>query len=121
MEHSYSPYSGHPVGAALLARSGEVYRGANVENSVNGLSICAERVAVTKAVSEGEREFTKIAVVCKGPGYCRPCGACRQSLFEFAPGIEVIMGNVQGEYEVKSLKELLPDAFSGSRLKRSAP
>jgi len=121
MKNSYSPYSGHPVGAALLARSGRVFRGANVENSVNGLSICAEQVAVVKAVSEGERDFIKIAVVCNDSGYCRPCGACRQFLFEFAPKIEVIMGNVHGEHEVKSLKELLPEAFSGSRLKRSAP
>jgi len=123
MEHSYSPYSGHPVGAALLARSGRVFRGANVENSVNGLSICAEQVAVAKAVSEGEREFTKIAVACEGPGYCRPCGACRQVLLEFAPQIRVIMGNSRGEFEVQSLTELLPSPFAKPelKLKRSDP
>ncbi|MFQ6090106.1 MAG: cytidine deaminase [Candidatus Bipolaricaulia bacterium] len=121
LEWSYSPYSGHPVGAALLSRSGRVFRGANVENSVNGLSICAEQVAVVKAVSEGEREFVKIAVVCGGSGFCRPCGACRQFLLEFAPGIQVIMGNARGEFEVKGLRELLPAAFDGSKLKRSAP
>lgn len=121
LEHSYSPYSGHPVGAALLARSGRVYRGANVENSVNGLSICAEQVAVVKAVSAGEKEFTKIAVVCGNSGFCRPCGACRQVLFEFAPQIRVIVGNACGEFEVQSLKELLPDPFAKPELKRSAP
>lgn len=121
LEWSYSPYSGHPVGAALLSRSGRVFRGANVENSVNGLSICAEQVAVVKAVSEGEREFIKMAVVCGDSGFCRPCGACRQFLLEFAPGLQVIMGNARGEFEVKGLRELLPAAFDGSKLKRSAP
>jgi len=120
MGDAYSPYSGHPVGAALLARSGKIYRGVNVENAVNGLSICAEQVAVAKAVSEGERKFIKIAVACEGPGYCRPCGACRQVLFEFAPEIEVITGNVQGEFEVQSLTELLPLPFAKPGLKRSA-
>jgi cytidine deaminase len=118
--HAYVPYSNYPVGAALLGRSGKVYRGANVENSVNGLSICAERVAVAKAVSEGEKEFVKIAVVCGDSGFCRPCGACRQVLFEFAPRIQLIMGNMHGTFEVKSLAELLPAAFDGSGLKRSA-
>lgn len=120
LAHAYAPYSNHPVGAALLGRSGRVYRGANVENAVNGLSICAERVAIGKAVSEGEKEFVKIAVACAHPGFCRPCGACRQVLFEFAPQIQVIMGNTRGEFEVKSLAELLPAAFDGSGLKRSA-
>lgn len=120
LAHAYAPYSNYPVGAALLGRSGRVYRGANVENSVSGLSICAERVAVGKAVSEGEREFIKIAVACADPGFCRPCGACRQVLFEFAPQIRLIMGNMRGEFEVKSLAELLPAAFDGSALKRPA-
>lgn len=120
LAHAYAPYSNHPVGVALLGRSGRVYRGANVENAVNGLSICAERVAVGKAVSEGEREFIKIAVVCGNSGFCRPCGACRQVLFEFAPQIKLIMGNTRGEFEVKSLAELLPEAFDGSGLKRPA-
>jgi len=119
MENSYSPYSGHPVGAALLTSSGRVYRGTNVENASSGLTICAERVAVVKAVSEGERDFLKIAVVCGDSGFCRPCGACRQFLLEFAPEIEVVMGNAQGEFEVKGLRELLPDPFEGKALKRS--
>jgi len=119
MANSYSPYSGHPVGAALLASSGRVYRGTNVENSVNGLAICAERVAVVKAISEGERNFLKIAVVCGDSGFCRPCGACRQFLLEFAPEIAVLMGNAQGEFEVRGLRELLPDPFEGKGLKRS--
>lgn len=119
MEHSYSPYSGHPVGAALLAASGRVYRGTNVENASYGLTICAERVAVVKAVSEGERDFLKIALACGGRGFCRPCGACRQFLFEFAPEIEVVMGNARGEYEVQGLRELLLEPFKGAGLKRS--
>ena len=129
-ERAYAPYSGHKVGAALLTASGKVYTGANVENASYGLTVCAERVAVFKAVTEGEREFEKLAVVCgdpspslnsgsgSGSSYCRPCGACRQVLAEFAPEVRVIMGNARGEYEVKSLKELLPEAFT---FKRSGP
>jgi len=109
-EHSYSPYSEFPVGAALLTKSGKVYTGTNIENGVNGLSICAERVALFKAISEGEREFTAIAVVC-GESYCRPCGSCRQTLYEHASGLNVIMAGKDGDYQIKRLNALLPDAF----------
>lgn len=109
------------MGAALLARSGKVFWGTNVENAVNGLSVCAEQVALAKAISEGEGKFLKIAVVCGDRGFCRPCGACRQALVEFAPDLKVIMGNIRGEFEVRGLSELLPGAFDGSGLKRSAP
>lgn len=110
-KRAYCPYSKNAVGAALLAASGKIYTGANVENAVNGLSVCAEQVALFKAVSEGERRFEKLAVVCESPNYCRPCGACRQVLLEFAPQIEIIMGNTKCEYEIASLKELLPQPF----------
>ncbi len=109
-ENSYSPYSNFPVGAALMTPAGEIYTGTNVENGVNGLSLCAERVALFKAISEGEREFEKLAVVC-GDTFCRPCGACRQTLKEHAPDLTVIMADTSGNYEIKSLKELLPKAF----------
>lgn len=112
-KNSYSPYSNFPVGAALQASSGKIYTGTNVENRVNGLTICAERVALFKAISEGEREFEKLGVVC-GNNYCRPCGACRQTLYEHAPHLTVIMADKTGDYQIKSLAELLPDAFGGA-------
>lgn len=109
-EKAYSPYSGFPVGAALETEDGEVYTGVNVENGVNDLSVCAERVALFKAVSEGARDFSKLAVVCEGE-YCKPCGACRQTLMEHAPGLKVLMGNLEGKYKEVELKDLLPEAF----------
>ena len=108
---AYCPYSRFAVGAALLGSSGEVYLAANIENSVNGLSLCAERVALFTAMSSGEKSFMKIAVVCESP-YCRPCGACRQVLFEHAPDIDVLMGNPKGEFVTRSLRDLLPEPFS---------
>ena len=109
-EKAYAPYSGFPVGAALETGEGEVYTGVNVENGVNDLSICAERVALFKAVSEGARDFSKLGVVCEGE-YCKPCGACRQTLLEHAPELTVLMGNLEGEFKSVQLKELLPEAF----------
>jgi len=110
-KNAYCPYSKFPVGAALLAASGNVYTGTNVESAVNSLSLCAERVALYKAVSEGEREFSKIAVVCDA-GYCRPCGACRQVLFEHAPDLAVLMGNPDGQFKQTTVRDLLPEAFT---------
>jgi cytidine deaminase len=111
-ERAYAPYSGFAVGAALLCDDGAVYTGANVENAVNGLSLCAERVALFKAISEGATGFIKIAVVCSGD-HCRPCGACRQVLMEHAPDLEVLMGSDRDETIVRAtLRDLLPDAFS---------
>ena len=109
--HAYSPYSKFPVGAALLCADGEVYTGVNVENAVNGLSLCAERVALFKALSEGKRDFVKLAVVCDADA-CRPCGACRQVLYEHAPEIEILMGNPGGAFKRTTIRELLPEAFS---------
>jgi len=113
-EKAYAPYSDFAVGAALLAKSGRVYTGCNVENASYGLSICAERVAVFKAVSEGERDFEAIAVVTdKG---VTPCGACRQVLIEFGEDIQVIVADETGGYRVFGLQELLPEAFNSEDL-----
>jgi len=110
-KNSYSPYSNYPVGAALLGSDGNTHTGTNVENGVNGLSICAERVALFKAISEGKRDFKKLAVVCEDE-YCKPCGACRQALMEHAPDLEIIMANPEGKYKTVDLKSLLPHAFN---------
>jgi len=109
--HAYAPYSGFPVGAALLCDDGTVYTGVNVENAVNGLSICAERVALFKAISDGRHGFVKLAVSCASD-HCRPCGACRQVLHEHAPELEILMGNPEGTFIRTTIRELLPDAFS---------
>ena len=109
--NAYCPYSKFAVGAALLAGSGQVYTGVNVESAVNGLSLCAERVALFKAIAAGERKFSKIAVVCDA-GYCRPCGACRQVLFEHAPDLAILMGNPDGQFRQTTIRDLLPEAFA---------
>ena len=113
-ELSYSPYSKFAVGAALLCADGTVFTGANIENAAFGPSVCAERVALFKAISEGKREFVKLAVTCEGD-HCRPCGVCRQVMFEHAPDMEVLMGNPDGEYVRTTVRELLPDGFSLQR------
>ena len=119
-EYSYSPYSGYRVGAALLGKSGRVYTGCNVENAGYTPTNCAERTAVFKAVSEGEREFAAIAVV-GGSGdsidpACAPCGVCRQVLAEFcSPDMPVILGCPE-ELRVLTLGELLPFAFTKENL-----
>ena len=108
---SYSPYSGFAVGAALLCADGTVVTGVNIENASYGPSICAERVALFKAISEGKRDFVKLAVTCDGD-HCRPCGVCRQVMFEHAPDMEILMGNPDGEFVRTTVRELLPDGFS---------
>lgn len=111
-KHSYSPYSHFAVGAALLASSGKVYTGANVENASYGLGMCAERVALFQAVAHGEREFHTMAIVGGGEDLCSPCGACRQALFEFAPDLQIILGTPRGAREAISLRDLLPKPFT---------
>lgn len=112
---SYSPYSDFPVGAALLTSSGKVYCGTNVENASYGLTLCAERVAVGMAVSDGEKSFETIALSVKGGG--SPCGACRQVLFEFAPSLRVLMADEKGSLiEEVNLQDLLPRAFGPNSL-----
>jgi len=114
---AYVPYSNYPVGAALLSDSGKIYDGVNVENAAYPTTICAERTAVFKAVSEGERQFTAIAVVTKHGG--TPCGSCRQVLAEFNPDLLVIIADEQGHIiKETSLAKLLPDAFLPADLKK---
>ena len=110
MPNAYAPFSKFDVGAALLTKTGEVFTGVNVENSSFGATICAERTACVKAVSEGFREFEAIAVVTsQGGGY--PCGICRQFLYEFAPDLTVISGDDEEHLKIYSLKELLVEGF----------
>lgn len=116
--HAYAPYSHFPVGAALLARSGTVYVGCNVENASYGLAICAERNAVAHAVASGDRAFEAIAVV-TGNGVT-PCGACRQVLAEFGPTMLVIVADAAGNQRCYRLNELLPDAFGPEQLAEAA-
>lgn len=108
---AYAPYSKFRVGAALLTADGQVITGCNVENSAYGLCNCAERTAIFKAVSEGQRAFRAIAIVGDSDAPCAPCGACRQVMVEFAPQMQVIMANPKGEFEAMTAAELLPKFF----------
>jgi cytidine deaminase len=116
-ERAYAPYSSFPVGAALLGRSGRVYTGCNVENAAYPLVTCAERTAVTKAISEGEREFEAIAVVTATGA--TPCGACRQILREFSGpdgDLRVIVADTAGHVRTFTIAELLPEGFTPDQL-----
>ncbi len=116
LEKSYCPYSNFPVGAALLCADGRVFTGCNVENAAYGSCICAERPALVKAVSEGCREFVSLAVVGRSEDFCWPCGSCRQMLREFAPKLEIVVGNGKKELVVTTLEELLPHSFGPESL-----
>ncbi|MCD7917966.1 MAG: cytidine deaminase [Clostridiales bacterium] len=120
LPRAYAPYSGFPVGAALECADGTVYTGCNVENAAYGSSICAERTALVKAVSEGHRRFTRLAVIGNTEDFCTPCGACCQMLYEFAPDLTVYMANRRGEYLTASLGELLPHGFGPAALRGGA-
>jgi cytidine deaminase len=111
---AHAPYSNFAVGAALRTKSGRVYTGCNVENASYGLSVCAERVAVFKAVSEGEREFEAIAVVTENG--VTPCGACRQVLIEFGDDIQIIVADTSGHQRAFDLTDLLPEGFTPDHL-----
>lgn len=119
LERSYVPYSGFPVGAALLCEDGSVFTGCNVENAAYGSTICAERTALVKAVSEGHRDdFVALAVVGKGEDYCWPCGSCRQMLYEFCPDLKIHVAKGDGEFCTITLAQLLPHGFGPKSLKK---
>ena len=113
-DKAHAPYSGFAVGAAVRAKSGRTYTGCNVENASYGLAICAERVAIFKAVSEGEREFEALAVVTET--LAPPCGACRQVLAEFGLNIKVVIANLGEQRKVYTVGDLLPSAFTPQSL-----
>ncbi len=113
---AFAPYSGFRVGAALLTENGTIITGCNVESASYGLTICAERVALVKAVSEGHVRFTAVAVVADTERLTPPCGACRQLLWEFAPDVTVTLANLQGLTAQHTVRELLPHGFDGSLL-----
>jgi cytidine deaminase len=115
-ENAYAPYSNFKVGAVLVTANGCIYRGCNIEISSFGLTICAERVAIFKAVSEGEKKFKSIFIASDAEKFTPPCGACRQVLWELAGDIDVYMINRFGEYQKSSMHELLPYGFDNSFL-----
>ena len=114
---AHAPYSGFKVGAALETANGTIIGGCNIENATYGLTICAERVAMFKALSEGHRQFTRVAVVADTAAPTPPCGACRQILWEFGGDLEVILANLRRETGRHSLSELLPLPFDDRLLK----
>src|SRR5215472_874902 len=115
-EHAFAPFSKFRVGAALEDMAGRVHTGCNVENATYGLTICAERVAVFKAVSEGAREFVRIAIAADTDQLTPPCGACRQILWEFCGDIEILLVNPRGAAETMQLKDLFPRPFDANSL-----
>lgn len=116
-ENAHAPFSHFKVGAALLTAGDKIITGCNVENASYGLTMCAERVAIFKAISEGGREFVKICVVADTKTLTPPCGACRQIIWEFCGDVEVLMANLQGESATFQMSELLPKAFDASFLR----
>lgn len=115
-KQAYAPYSGFFVGAAVLTEKGRLYSGCNVENVSYGLTICAERTALVKAVSEGHRDIRAVAIYADIEQYCSPCGACRQVISEFGPHITVIQANKHGEYLTNTIEQLLPGGFNAGML-----
>jgi cytidine deaminase len=109
--HSVAPFSNFLVGAAIRTAEGKVYTGCNVESASYGLTVCGERVAIWKALSEGEREFAELAIVADTESLTPPCGTCRQIIWEFAKHAKIILSNLKGETQECSIKELLPRAF----------
>jgi cytidine deaminase len=117
-ESAYSPYSSFKVGAALMCADGSIYTGCNIENASYGATLCAERVAIGKAISEGKREFLAIAIVGSGNDYCYPCGICRQVMYEFCKSdFKIVLPLENNETRVMSLEELLPCSFTNKNMK----
>jgi cytidine deaminase len=115
-EASVSPYSNFRVGSALVTTEDKIYIGCNVENSTFGLTLCAERTAIFKAISEGERKFKAIAIASDSPDYITPCGSCRQIIYDHCGEIDIICTNGKEEYRVYKTSELLPHAFGDEDL-----
>ncbi len=117
--HSYSPYSGVKIGAAVLTSDGSIFAGTNIENASYGLACCAERTAMFKAVSEGKRKIVAIAVVGKSEDFTKPCGACRQVMVEFNPRMKVLRRGLDGFSEDGTAASLLPAHFNPAGLTRN--
>lgn len=118
LSKAYIPYSKFPVGAALVTKEGKIYTGCNIENASYGLCNCAERTAIFKAVSEGERDFSYLVITGETDGPISPCGACRQVIAEFCgPKMPVLLTNVKGDEKEVTVEQLLPGAFSIEDLK----
>jgi cytidine deaminase len=117
---SVAPFSNFMVGAALQTKAGKVFTGCNIESASYGLTVCAERVAIWKALSEGERDFTDLVVVADTETLTPPCGTCRQIIWEFAKHAKIVLANLQGQREERSIKELLPSAFDARFLKEAS-
>ena len=115
-ENAHAKFSNFKVGAGLRAASGKIFGGCNVENATYGLTVCAERVAIFKAISEGERKFEAIAVVTDTETLTPPCGACRQLIWEFCGDIPVVLSNLHGQREVLQMSQLFPKPFDSSNL-----
>ena len=115
-DHAHAPFSNFKVGAAIEDESGRIFTGCNVENATYGLTICAERVAVFKAISEGARKFKRVAVAADTETLTPPCGACRQILWEFCGDVELVLVNLQNKTETFRLKDLFPRPFDASFL-----
>jgi len=113
---AYTPYSKFQVGAAVLCADGKMFSGCNIENASFGLTVCAERVAIYKAISEGSTKFEAIAVIGDTNKPCSPCGACRQVISEFGEDIPLIMANLKEDVKIIQIKELLPEAFGKNDL-----
>ena len=116
-ERAFAPFSNFKVGAAVETEDGRIYTGCNIESATYGLTMCAERVAIWKAVSEGESKFRRIAVVVDTEQLTPPCGSCRQIIWEFCGDVPVTLANLQGRSETIRMADLLPRAFDSSFLK----
>ena len=117
-EKALAPFSNFKVGAALLAKSGEVFTGCNIENASYGLTMCAERVAIFKAISDGTREFEKLVIAADTETLTPPCGACRQIIWELCGDVEIVLTNLQGKTETMRMSELFPRAFDSKFLEK---
>ena len=118
LKNAYCPYSKFRVGAAVLTKKGAVYTGSNVENASYGLTVCAERVAICKAVSEGEKDMVALAIASDSSDYAFPCGACRQVISEFNADMKILLLNKKGGVRIVHSSELMPLPFSGKQVRK---